>query len=217
MNNEKAIGASTDFIEYRGVKRTIYITAYLAEKRALDFLVSVFALMFLFIPMCIIALLIRIDSPGPVIFSQERLGLNGEKFMIHKFRSMKMNAEENGPQWARIDDQRCTKIGRKLRNFHLDELPQLWNILLGEMSFVGPRPEREFFYNQFEKIIPGFRERLCVQPGLTGWAQVNGGYNLTPEEKLKYDMEYIRKRNFLFDAKCVLKTIKLVFTHDGAR
>jgi lipopolysaccharide/colanic/teichoic acid biosynthesis glycosyltransferase len=130
---------------------------------------------------------------------------------------MYIDAESKGPQWADKDDWRCTRVGRILRKVRLDELPQLWNILRGDMSFVGPRPEREYFYDLFETYIPGFRNRMAVKPGLTGWAQVNGGYDLGPEEKIVYDMEYIANQSLLFDMKCIFKTVKLVFSHEGAR
>ena len=167
--------------------------------------------------MMIIALLIKLDSSGPVLFKQERLGLNGTPFMIYKFRSMRTDAEKDGPKWAEKEDKRCTKVGAFLRKSRLDELPQLFNILKGEMSFVGPRPERAFFYHKFTKDIPDSPKRLQVTPGLTGLAQVNGGYELKPEEKLQYDMEYIQRRNILLDLKCMVKTVRLVFTHEGAR
>jgi len=171
----------------------------------------------LLIPMLVVGALIRADSPGPALFKQERLGKDGKPFMMYKFRSMRLGAEANGPQWARRNDDRCTRVGHFLRNTRIDELPQLWNILKGDMSLVGPRPERRYFYDEFETYIPGFRNRLVVQPGLTGLAQVNGGYELLPEEKIVYDMEYIRTRTFWMDVKCILKTIQLVFTHKGAR
>ena len=167
--------------------------------------------------MGIIAVLICLDSPGPALFRQERLGKNGEPFVILKFRSMRINEEENGPQWADKNDPRCTKVGRVLRESRLDELPQLWNILKGEMSFVGPRPERACFYDQFETYIHGFRNRLVVKPGLTGWAQVNGGYELKPEEKIVLDMEYIQKSSVRMDLMCLFQTVHLIFTHEGAR
>ena len=128
-----------------------------------------------------------------------------------------MDAEIDGPQWASKDDGRCTKLGKILRSSRLDELPQLINILKGEMSLVGPRPERAFFYDEFEKYIPNFRDRLLVRPGLTGYAQVNGGYDLLPEEKIVYDMEYIAERSIKMDMMCILKTIAVVFSRDGAR
>lgn len=186
-------------------------------KRTSDFTVAALALVVLAIPMLVIALWIRLDSKGPAIFRQERLGKGGKPFTMYKFRSMRLDAEADGPQWAQRDDDRCTKLGQKLRKTRVDELPQLFNILLGDMSFVGPRPERSCFYDLFETYIPGFRNRLLVKPGLTGHAQVNGGYDLKPEEKILYDMEYIRSRGVGMDLQCILKTVQVVFTHDGAR
>lgn len=190
---------------------------YLITKRAFDIVCSSLGLLILAIPMLIIALLITLDSPGSPIFKQERLGLHGKPFMIYKFRSMRLDAEVNGPQWADKEDKRCTRFGTFLRKSRLDELPQLWNILKGDMSFVGPRPERQYFYEQFEKYIVGFSNRLVVIPGLTGYAQVNGGYELKPEEKIVYDMAYIEHRSVLMDVKCIIKTVSLIFTHEGAR
>lgn len=190
---------------------------YLVVKRGFDMVIALSAGLALLLPMLIIALIIKIDSPGPALFKQERLGKNGKRFIMLKFRSMCDNAEENGPKWADKDDDRCTKIGRILRKSRLDELPQLWNILVGHMSFVGPRPERACFYDEFETYIHGFRNRLAVRPGLTGWAQVNGGYDLKPEEKIFFDMEYIERQSAMMDLRCMFRTIKLVFTHEGAR
>ena len=163
---------------------------YLVFKRCFDFTFALLALIVLAVPMGIIAAIIALDSPGGPIYRQERLGKDGKPFLICKFRSMRMDAEKDGPKWAERSDDRCTRFGGLLRKTRLDELPQLWNILKGEMSFVGPRPERKYFYEQFEKYIVGFSNRLVVTPGLTGYAQVNGGYELTPEEKIVYDMEY---------------------------
>ena len=190
---------------------------FLIVKRLFDVVVAFVALAVLYIPMLIIALVIRLDSAGPALFMQERLGKNGKPFIMIKFRSMRMDAEANGPQWAEKNDYRCTKVGRFLRKSRLDELPQLVNILLGEMSFVGPRPERACFYDEFEKYIPHFRQRLLVQPGLTGLAQVNGGYELKPEEKIVFDLKYIENRSAKMDIKCIWKTVLVVFSHDGAR
>lgn len=191
--------------------------AYLFFKRAFDivFAIVVGLVLFLFIP--IIAIAIKLDSKGPVLFKQERLGKDEKPFMMYKFRSMYIDAEKDGPQWAIASDQRATRVGRFLRKTRIDELPQMWNILVGDMSLVGPRPEREFFYSEFERDIPNFRDRLAVKPGLTGLAQVNGGYELDPQSKLDYDIEYMGSRSILLDIKCILKTVKLVFTHDGAR
>lgn len=190
---------------------------YLIVKRIFDILVSFVAGTILLIPLILVGILICLDSPGPALFCQERLGKDGKPFTMIKFRSMILEAEKDGPQWAKVNDKRCTRLGRFLRKSRIDELPQLINILLGHMSFVGPRPERAVFYDEFEKYIPNFRDRLLVQPGLTGLAQVNGGYNLLPEEKIVYDMEYIRNRSIGMDLKCLWKTVEVVFTHDGAR
>lgn len=190
---------------------------YLVCKRLGDFLISALSLVVLILPMLLIALLIRLDSPGPAIFRQERLGKGGRPFTMFKFRTMILEAEEDGPQWAKENDERCTRIGFLLRKTRMDELPQLVNILMGQMSFVGPRPERACFYDEFEVYIPHFRKRLQVLPGLTGLAQVNGGYDLLPEEKIVYDLEYIRNRSFGMDLRCIWKTVQVVFTHDGAR
>ena len=219
------VAASYQITERTKERDTVYIAlpriqerwTYLLVKRLFDSFSALIGLIVLAIPMAIIALLIVLDSPGGAIFKQERLGKDGQPFTILKFRSMRLDAEENGPQWADKDDPRCTHFGRVLRKSRLDELPQLWNILKGDMSFVGPRPERKCFYDQFETYIHGFHNRLVVKPGLTGWAQVNGGYDLKPEEKIVFDMEYIQKQSLGLDLKCILKTVKLVFTHKGAR
>ena len=190
---------------------------YQAVKRLFDVVVSALALLILGIPMLLLMPVIRADSPGPAIFRQERLGKGGKPFVIYKYRTMQMVAERDGPQWARAHDVRCTKLGRLLRRGHIDELPQLVNVLRGEMSLVGPRPERACFYQEFERYIRGFSQRLQVTPGITGWAQINGGYELLPEEKILFDMEYIRHRSVMFDIRCLLGTVRVVFRHDGAR
>lgn len=189
---------------------------YWMVKGIFDFCFALVALIVLFIPMAMIAVAIRLDSPGRAIYKQERLGKNGKPFTIYKFRSMFLDAEKDGAQWAKKHDARCTRVGCFIRRYRLDELPQLWNILRGDMSFVGPRPERACFYLSFEENVPGFSHRLAVLPGLTGYAQVNGGYDLAPAEKLKYDMEYISKPSFAMDLHCMIKTIRIVFTHEGA-
>lgn len=190
---------------------------YLITKRIFDIVVALAAFLVLLVPMVFIGVWVWLDSKGPAIFTQERLGKDGKPFIMYKFRTMYINAEENGPQWAKPDDERCTKLGRILRKTRLDELPQLVNILRGDMSFVGPRPERQCFYEVFETYIPGFHLRMLVRPGLTGHAQVNGGYDLLPEEKIVYDMEYIRNRCWKMDIQCLFKTVLVVFSRNGAR
>lgn len=188
-----------------------------AVKRAFDIVMSLLGIIICALPILIVAVIIRIDSKGPAIYKQERLGLHGRPFMMYKFRSMFQDAEKDGAQWAEYNDSRCTRVGAVIRRFRIDELPQLLNILTGRMSFVGPRPERAVFYDRFEKYIHGFRYRLLVKPGLTGHAQINGGYDLLPEEKIIYDMEYIKKRSLWMDFKCIVKTVGTVFRHKGAR
>lgn len=185
-------------------------------KRLFDAAFSLIALGILLLPMAVIALAIVLDSPGNPIYAQVRLGLNQKPFRIYKFRSMVSNAEETGLRWAEELDDRVTKVGAFLRKTRLDELPQLWNILIGDMSLVGPRPERPEFYEVFDTYIIGFRQRMLVKPGLTGLAQVNGGYELKPEEKIVYDLEYIKSRTFWLDCSCILKTIGVVFGTKGA-
>lgn len=139
-------------------------------------------------------------------------------FEIIKFRSMYDDAENNGAQWSDGEnDERITPFGKFLRLTRMDELPQFAQILTGKMSLVGPRPERECFYEKFETYIHGFSERLKVKPGLTGLAQVSGGYDLRPEEKVVYDIEYIKKRSLWLDLKCILLTVRIIFSHNGAR
>ena len=206
------------FVQVAGQRPVVRASkGYLFFKRAFDIVVAVIAGVLLIIPMLIIAVLVKLDSKGPAIYRQERLGKNGKPFMMLKFRSMIEEAEIDGPRWAEKDDERCTKLGLMLRKTRLDELPQLWNILLGQMSIVGPRPERAYFYGVFETYIPNFYQRMLVKPGLTGWAQVNGGYDLCAEEKIVYDLEYMCKRSIKMDLFCIFKTVKLIFTHEGAR
>lgn len=187
-------------------------------KRLIDLMFSILGLIVMVFPMCLIALAVKMDSEGPVFYRQERLGLNGRKINVIKFRSMSKDAENNVVRWSEGDnDPRITKVGRFLRKTRLDELPQLFCILSGEMSLVGPRPEREVFYDAFETYIHGFHERLKVVPGLTGWAQVNGGYDLRPEEKIVWDVEYIKNRSIGLDLKIIFKTVGVVLNHDGAK
>ncbi len=186
-------------------------------KRMFDILFSFLFGVLLLLPMGVIALIICLDSEGGAIFRQKRLGLNGKEFTLYKFRSMDIHAEDNGPCLAEEDDPRCTRPGRFLRKTRLDELPQLWNIFVGDMSFVGPRPERPEFYDKYDTTVPGFRHRLLVVPGLTGRAQVIGGYSQAAADKLMLDMEYIRERSLLRDAGYILRTVGVVFTGKGAR
>lgn len=191
---------------------------YSFVKRAFDLSAAILAIVILFFPIIIIACIVAATSEGGAFYRQERLGKNGKPFHIVKFRTMYKDAEQDGAQWSQGEnDPRITPIGRILRNTRLDELPQLWCILTGKMSFVGPRPERECFYKEFEKYIHGFEHRLLIMPGLTGHAQVNGGYELKPEEKIIYDMEYIENRSFKMDFKILCQTVGVVFGRKGAK
>ena len=186
-------------------------------KRVFDVFCSLIALVLMLIPMLVISLLIVIDSPGKPIYSQIRLGKNEKPFTIYKFRSMRTDAEADGLRWAGDRDKRITRIGKFLRFTRMDELPQLWNILKGEMSFVGPRPERPEFYELFDTYIVGFRQRMLVKPGLTGLAQVNGGYDLRPEEKILFDLAYIKNRSVFLDLKCIFKTFRVILLRKGVK
>lgn len=187
-------------------------TAYEAIKRCFDIIFSFLALLVLIVPMCFVAIAVKCTSKGAVLYVQERLGKNGKPFKIVKFRSMVDDAEKNGVQWCDEEDPRITTLGKYLRRYHIDELPQLWNILVGDMSFIGPRPEREFYYDAFETYIHGFSERLKVKPGLTGLAQVSGGSLMRPEEKIMYDIDYIKKRSLLLDFSILCNTVITVIT-----
>jgi len=190
-------------------------------KRATDLLFSTLLLIAVSPIIAVTALLIKFDSKGPVIFSQDRVGENRKPYQVHKFRSMVADAEKlSGPVWAQTDDDRITRVGRFIRKWRVDELPQLWNVFKGDMSFVGPRPEREFFIQQLESQIPYYRERFSVKPGITGWAQVCYPYGASVEdakEKLNYDLFYIKNMSVFFDLMIVLKTVKTVIFGEGAR
>ncbi len=202
----------------RRIEKPKQISFYSFAKRLFDIAASLIASILLIIPMCIIAVFVKLDSKGPVFYKQERLRENNKSFKLVKFRSMRQDAEKHGAMWAQEDDDRCTRVGTILRKFRLDELPQIpFNILMGDLSIVGPRPERECFYEEFATYIDGFEQRLYVKPGLTGLAQISGGYDLKPEEKIIYDLEYIENRSILYDLKIIFKTILIVFNHEGAR
>lgn len=204
------------FIESLGVLKAKPFYSFI--KRFFDIVISFLGLIVLAIPMLIISIAIKCSSKGTIFYKQDRLGLNGRPMQMVKFRTMRMDAEANGAQWSMGDDDpRIFPLGLKLRKLRIDELPQLWAVFKGELSLIGPRPERECFYDEFETYIHGFRERLKVKPGLTGLAQINGGYDLKPEEKIIYDIEYIKKRALLMDLKILIKTIGVVFKRDGAK
>jgi Undecaprenyl-phosphate glucose phosphotransferase len=178
-------------------------------KRITDVIISGAALAVMGIPFAIIAFLIKRSSPGAVFYKQERMGLDGRAFNVYKFRSMYVGAEdETGPVWAREDDPRCTRIGRWMRRFDIDELPQFWNVMRGDMSIVGPRPERPFFVEQFKHRIPQYMLRHKVKAGITGWAQVNGWRgNTSLEKRIEYDLYYIENWSVTLDLKIMWLTV----------
>lgn len=183
---------------------------YAFLKRSFDIAFSLVSLIILAIPMLIISLFIKINSKGPVLYKQERQGKNNKTFTMLKFRTMHVDAEKDGARWSDDVDDRATSVGAFLRKTKLDELPQLINILKNDMSFIGPRPERDCFIQEFETYIIGFSERMKVKPGLTGYAQVYGGYYLKPEEKIVYDIEYIKNMSVKMDIKIIAKSFAVV-------
>ncbi len=205
--------------------------------RAANLVVTLVALIILLPIIIVIAVAVRLDSPGPVIYRQLRVGLDrrgrmdrrdstgrrvndlgGRPFMIYKFRTMLVDAElDSGPVWARTDDERATRVGRVLRKTRMDEIPQFWNVLKGDMAVVGPRPERPNFVLELQKEIDGYRLRNRVKPGITGWAQVNRGMDHTVEdvrEKVDFDIEYVRRRSLWFDLMIMLKTLPVMFEQE---
>lgn len=190
----------------------------LKAKRLLDLLFALLIGIFAAPVIVLAAIIVKLESKGPVFFIQERIGEGNKKFNIVKFRSMTTDAEKDGPQWASKNDNRVTKFGKIMRATRIDELPQLWNVLRGEMSFVGPRPEREYFIQQLEKEIPYYNLRHTVKPGLTGWAQVMYPYGASVEDayrKLQYDLYYIKHHSIPFDVKVLLKTVTIVIFGKG--
>jgi sugar transferase (PEP-CTERM system associated) len=188
-------------------------------KRTVDLVLSLTMLVLLAPVIVLMAVIIKLDSRGPVFFSQERIGENRKPYMVHKFRSMISDAEaRTGPVWAQDNDSRITRIGNFIRKWRIDEIPQLWNVLKGEMSFVGPRPERDHFIKELEEVIPYYGERFTVKPGLTGWAQVSYGYGASVDdaiEKLNYDLFYIKNMSILMDIMIVARTVKTVIFGHG--
>ncbi len=193
---------------------------YSPLKRLIDILTAIVGLMFLIILFPLVALMIRLDSPGPILFRQERSGKGGHSIWVWKYRTMVQDAESDGEaRWASPADPRATRIGKWMRRTRLDEIPQFWNVLRGDMSLIGPRPERPEWIAQLEKQIPFYRARLLVQPGLAGWAQVNYGYARSVEDtvlKLEYDLYYIRHRSLLLDMKIFLRALGTIIRFQGS-
>lgn len=203
--------ASRDLSNYeiKGIYRII--------RRCLDIVMSAIGCIVACPILVVTGVAIKIEDRGPIFYSQERVGLNGKSFNVYKLRSMIVNAEKNGAQWADKNDSRVTKVGSFIRKTRIDELPQLLNVLKGDMSIIGPRPERPNFTLEYSVDMPDFVDRLAVRPGLTGWAQVNGGYDITPKEKLVLDKYYLENKSLLMDLNILVRTIGVVITGDGAR
>ena len=219
--------------------RRLHGSFYVSVKRVFDIVVSILALAIFGLILPVLILIIKLDSPGPTFYSQERVGLNrrrqrhefsgqdrrkvlqpGRPFRVIKLRTMGTNAETGGPQWAKVNDVRVTRVGKFLRRSRLDEVPQFLNVLRGEMSIIGPRPERMVFVRQLEKEIPHYRDRLLVLPGITGLAQVINGYDDGVESvrrKVELDRKYIKKAGFRQDGSILVSTVTVVLKGEGAR
>ncbi len=205
-----------DDLPTQRVSRMLLTLEQRALKRTLDVLVATLAILILWPVMLITAVIVKLDSPGPAIYSQVRVGRFGKEFKVHKFRSMRQDAEaKTGPVLAGENDPRITKFGHFMRATRLDELPQLFNVLKGEMSIVGPRPERPFFVEQFIKEKPEYAYRHNVKPGITGLAQIAGKYNTTAYDKLVYDLIYIQNVSVIYDLTLMLQTLKVLITKES--
>ncbi|MFA5275585.1 MAG: sugar transferase [Candidatus Omnitrophota bacterium] len=202
------------YATFQGMKNNLYIPV----KRFLDISLSLLLLVLLLPFIAVTAIFIKLDSPGSVFYRQKRVGYNNIVYTIFKFRSMVNDAETGEAVWAKENDDRITRFGKFMRKFRIDEIPQLWNVLAGEMSFIGPRPERPEIIEGL--ILPFYALRHVVKPGITGWAQVNYRYGASREdslEKLKYDIYYLKNLSFILDLQIILKTINVVFFREGAR
>jgi len=189
-------------------------------RTAVHWLVALMGAIFSLPIVIVTAILIRLESRGPIFYKQERVGKNGRPFTLMKFRSMRVDAEQDGPVWASKGDSRTTRVGRVIRKIRVDEIPQFWNILKGEMSFVGPRPERPHFVAQLAEEIPFYEQRHLIAPGLTGWAQIKYPYGASIEDarqKLQYDLFYIKNHSLLLDAIIMFETIKIILFGRGAQ
>ena len=192
----------------------------LTSKRVFDFLVAG-ALLLLATPlMAVLVVLIRLDSKGPAFYRQDRVGRNGREYAIWKFRSMRVDAEKNGAVWARTNDERVTRVGRFIRKTRMDEIPQVLNVLRGDMSFVGPRPERQKFIDLISRDVPYYALREGVKPGITGWAQIRYPYGASVEDgrnKLEYDLYYVKNGTLFLDLAIIFHTVRHVLLGRGAR
>jgi len=189
-------------------------------KRLLDIFAASLGILLLLPLGLIVAALIRLDSRGPIFYRQTRVGLHGQPYVMWKFRSMTQDAESEGVRWAALGDPRVTRVGRWLRKWRIDELPQLVNVLKGEMSLVGPRPERPVFVQELRGYIPFYDVRHTVRPGITGWAQIRFGYTASADDthvKLQYDLYYVKNLSFFLDLRILFETIRVVVAGEGAR
>lgn len=194
------------------------VDVYAAGKRAIDLIAAACGAIVVLPLLPLIALVIRLDSPGPIFYSQDRVGQDGRIFRIHKFRSMRVDAERDGATWAAEHDPRVTRVGAIMRRSRIDEIPQLVNVLRGEMTLVGPRPERPEFTRLLERELPGYAQRSLVKPGLTGWAQIRYRYASSIQDsatKLDYDLYYVRHRSLRFDARILCQTIPVILHRRG--
>ena len=207
-----------DFYKYFPFSRSNQNRLYLMFSRILDIITSIIGLLFLLIVLPLVILGNLIANRGPLLYRQDRIGKNGEIFQIVKLRTMITDAEKNGAQWAEKKDVRVTNFGRILRNTRLDEIPQFWNVLKGEMALIGPRPERPYFVSELSDAIPFYETRHIIKPGLTGWAQVKMRYGFTFDDsvkKLQYDLFYIKRRSFFLDLNIIIKTVSTVLYYRG--
>lgn len=205
------------FVFSEGFHRSVVL---LSAKRLVDLFCATVGLLLTLPVMAIVAVAIRLDSKGPIIYRQRRVGMRGKYFYVLKFRSMQTNAEQDGVQWAAVDDPRVTTVGKYLRKFRLDELPQFINVLRGDMSFVGPRPERPEFVDKLQMQIPYYDERHSVRPGITGWAQVQYSYGASTEDayrKLEYDLFYLKHMSIMFDIAIIFHTVRTMISGHGGR
>jgi exopolysaccharide biosynthesis polyprenyl glycosylphosphotransferase len=193
----------------------------LVLKRCVDFAAAVVGLVLVAPVLAAVALAVKLGSKGPAVYAQERVGRFGETFNMYKFRTMRVDAESNGPVWATLEgDPRVTRVGAFLRRTHLDELPQLFNVLKGDMSLVGPRPERPHFVEQLDREVPRYDERLLIKPGMTGLAQVHYRYDQTIEDvkkKLRFDLLYVKRMCLMLDARILAWTVLVVITGRGIK
>nr|HDN01149.1 TIGR03013 family PEP-CTERM/XrtA system glycosyltransferase [Deltaproteobacteria bacterium] len=192
----------------------------MTTKRLIGTCISAIGLLFTFPIIVLTSICIKLDSPGPIFYRQERVGRGGKTFILIKFRSMRQDAERGVAKWAKRDDARVTRVGRIIRKLRIDEIPQMWNVLKGEMSFVGPRPERPQFVSELTKKIRYYNQRSTVHPGITGWAQISYPYGASEEDakkKLEYDLFYIKHMSIILDLYIILKTVKTILFREGSR